>query len=68
MSEDRDDPAWDEYLNTGTDPTGGGLGVDDDCDTEGRHSLSPNDVQDASSIIGGIIGILLMIVLVSLCS
>jgi len=30
---DRSDPAWDEYLTTGVDPTGGELGVDD-CEDE----------------------------------
>ena len=27
------DPAWDEYLSTGIDPTGGELGLDFDSET-----------------------------------
>ena len=68
MYEDRDDPAWDEYLNTGTDPTGGGLGVDDDSDSEDGHPEQPFLVDDVVDILGGVIGILLLMLMVGLCS
>lgn len=33
MQQDNFDPAWDEYLSTGIDPTGGALGPDFDPET-----------------------------------
>ena len=38
-----DDPAWEEYLSTGIDPTGGELGPDFDPETGAPLDESPED-------------------------
>lgn len=49
---DYNDPAWDEYLNTGVDPTGGDLGLDDYDETvyeKPRRTITPKNRPATSS-------------------
>ena len=45
-----EDPAWDEYMNTGNDPTGGKLGPDFNTESgeyyeEQETCINPEDLQ-----------------------
>ena len=43
MSEVYNDPAWDEYLSTGIDPTGGELDPDYESESEASNEGNKNE-------------------------